>query len=114
MIDSICVSRSEDNFGATSYDKFIKWENGGGIFHESACIDSTAFLDVGAIVHSESVVGSNVRIASGTVVGPSVSIANSTIIGYTFNSFSIAMLCNATLSCIFYILLFIESHEANI
>lgn len=86
-----CVSRSED--------KFKKWKNGGGIFHESACIDSTAFLDVGAIVHSESVVGSNVRIASGTVVGPSVSIAHSTIIGYTFNSFSIAMLCYAMQLC---------------
>jgi len=90
-----CVSSSEDNFGASSDDKFKKWKNGGGIFHESACIDSTAFLDVGAIVHSESVLGSNVRIGSGTVVGPSVSIAHSTIIGY---SFSIAMLCNFVLS----------------
>lgn len=72
-----CVSSSEDNFG--------KWKNGGGICHESACIDSTAFLDVGAIVHSESVVASNVRIGSGTVVGPSVSIAHSTIIGYSFS-----------------------------
>ncbi|KAI5430360.1 variant 3 [Lathyrus oleraceus] len=63
------VSRSEDDFGVISDDKFKKWKNGGGVFHESACIDSTAFLDVGAVVHSESVVGSNVRIGSGTVVG---------------------------------------------
>jgi UDP-3-O-[3-hydroxymyristoyl] glucosamine N-acyltransferase len=81
-----CVSRSEDSFGD---DKFKKWQNGGGIFHESACIDSTAFLDVGAIVHSQSIVASNVRIGSGTVVGPSVSIAHSTQIGYT-----LLFLCN--------------------
>ncbi|XP_004492224.1 probable UDP-3-O-acylglucosamine N-acyltransferase 2, mitochondrial isoform X2 [Cicer arietinum] len=76
-------------------DKFKKWENGGGTFHESACIDSTAFLDVGAIVHSESVVASNVRIASGTVVGPSVSIAHSTKIGYnvSLNNCSIGDSC---------------------
>lgn len=78
-------SCSEDNFGPFSDDKFKKWKNGGGIFHESACIDSTAFLDVGAIVHSESVVGSNVRIGSGTVIGPSVSIAHSTIIGFNIS-----------------------------
>lgn len=72
-----CVSRSED-------DNFHKWHNGGGTFHDSASIDSTAFVEVGAIVHSESVVGPNVRIGSGTVVGPSVTIAHSTKIGYTF------------------------------
>ncbi|WJX76008.1 hypothetical protein P8452_59479 [Trifolium repens] len=69
---------SEDCFGD---DKFKKWQNGGDIFHESACIDSTAFLDVGAIVYSQSIVASNVRIGSGTLVGPSVSIAHSTQIG---------------------------------
>lgn len=90
------VSRSEDDFGVISDDKFKKWKNGGGVFHESACIDSTAFLDVGAVVHSESVVGSNVRIGSGTVVGPSVVISHSVQIGYTF-TFSI-LLCYVTLS----------------
>ncbi|XP_045799083.1 probable UDP-3-O-acylglucosamine N-acyltransferase 2, mitochondrial isoform X1 [Trifolium pratense] len=76
------TTSSSDSFGAFSDGKFKKWQNGGGIFHESACIDSTAFLDVGAIVHSQSVVASNVRIGSGTVVGPSVSIAHSTQIGF--------------------------------
>ncbi|BAU00818.1 hypothetical protein VIGAN_10245000 [Vigna angularis var. angularis] len=74
-----CFSRLEDDsFG----DKFLKWHNGGGTFHESACIDSTALVEVGAVVHSESVVGPNVRIGSGTIVGPSVTIAHSTKIGY--------------------------------
>lgn len=78
-----CVSSLEDDsFG----DKFLKWHNGGGTFHESACIDSTALVEVGAVVHSESVVGPNVRIGSGTIVGPSVTIAHSTKIGYTFLS----------------------------
>ncbi|RDX66959.1 putative UDP-3-O-acylglucosamine N-acyltransferase 2, mitochondrial, partial [Mucuna pruriens] len=62
--------------------KFHKWHNGGGTFHESACIDSTALVEVGAVIHSESVVGPNVRIGSGTTVGPSVTIAHSTKIGY--------------------------------
>ncbi|ESW29175.1 hypothetical protein PHAVU_002G049200 [Phaseolus vulgaris] len=74
-----CFSRSED---ATFSDKFHKWNNGGGTFHESACIDSTALVEVGAVVHSESVVGPNVRIGSGTIVGPSVTVAHSTKIGY--------------------------------
>jgi len=78
-----CVSRSED---ATFSDKFHKWNNGGGTFHESACIDSTALVEVGAVVHSESVVGPNVCIGSGTIVGPSVTIAHSTKIGYAFLS----------------------------
>ncbi|KAK7253185.1 hypothetical protein RIF29_37697 [Crotalaria pallida] len=63
-------------------DRFKKWENGGGIFHQSASIDSTAVVEVGAVVHSHSVVGPNVRIASGTVVGPSVTISHSTSIGF--------------------------------
>ncbi|XP_068467762.1 LOW QUALITY PROTEIN: probable UDP-3-O-acylglucosamine N-acyltransferase 2, mitochondrial [Phaseolus vulgaris] len=67
---------------ATFSDKFHKWNNGGGTFHESACIDSTALVEVGAVVHSESVVGPNVRIGSGTIVGPSVTVAHSTKIGY--------------------------------
>ncbi|XP_014520156.1 probable UDP-3-O-acylglucosamine N-acyltransferase 2, mitochondrial [Vigna radiata var. radiata] len=72
------ASPEDDSFG----DKFLKWHNGGGTFHESACIDSTALVEVGAVVHSESVVGPNVRIGSGTIVGPSVTIAHSTKIGY--------------------------------
>ncbi|CAI8612452.1 unnamed protein product [Vicia faba] len=75
-------SSSEDDFGEISDGRFKKWKNGGGIFHESACIDATAFVDVGAVVHSESVVGSNVRIGSGTVVGLSVAISHSTKIGF--------------------------------
>uniref|UniRef100_A0A0R0LMR7 Glucose-1-phosphate adenylyltransferase/Bifunctional protein GlmU-like C-terminal hexapeptide domain-containing protein n=1 Tax=Glycine max TaxID=3847 RepID=A0A0R0LMR7_SOYBN len=63
-------------------DKFHKWHNGGGTLHESASIDSTALVEVGAVVHSESIVGPNVRIGSGTIVGPSVTIAHSTNIGY--------------------------------
>lgn len=75
------MSRLEDS---SSGDKFCKWHNGGGTFHESACIDPTALVEIGAVVHSESVVGPNVRIGSGTVVGPYVTIAHSTNIGYTF------------------------------
>ncbi|KAG2375454.1 UDP-3-O-acylglucosamine N-acyltransferase [Vigna angularis] len=83
----------DDSFG----DKFLKWHNGGGTFHESACIDSTALVEVGAVVHSESVVGPNVRIGSGTIVGPSVTIAHSTKIGYTFLS-----LCHRPMQLLFH------------
>ncbi|THU44053.1 hypothetical protein C4D60_Mb02t03310 [Musa balbisiana] len=61
---------------------FVRWNNGGGLFHRSARIDPTAVVEVGAVVHSDSVLGSDVRIGSGTVVGPSVSIGQSTKVGY--------------------------------
>lgn len=65
-----------------SRQQFQKWHNGGGIFHQSACIDSTVLIEVGAIVHSKAVLGANVCIGSGTVVGPAVTIGQSTNIGY--------------------------------
>ncbi|XP_006467967.2 probable UDP-3-O-acylglucosamine N-acyltransferase 2, mitochondrial isoform X4 [Citrus sinensis] len=64
-----------------SRQQFQKWHNGGGIFHQSACIDSTVLIEVGAIVHSKAVLGANVCIGSGTVVGPAVTIGQSTNIG---------------------------------
>ncbi|RWW23515.1 hypothetical protein GW17_00012238 [Ensete ventricosum] len=60
---------------------FVRWKNGGGLFHRSARIDPTAVVEVGAVVHPDSVLGSDVRIGSGTVVGPSVSIRQSTKVG---------------------------------
>lgn len=71
-----------------SRQQFQKWHNGGGIFHQSACIDSTVLIEVGAIVHSKAVLGANVCIGSGTVVGPAVTIGQSTNIGYLVNSFT--------------------------
>ncbi|KAH9796523.1 putative UDP-3-O-acylglucosamine N-acyltransferase 2 [Citrus sinensis] len=65
-----------------SRQQFQKWHNGGGIFHQSACIDSTVLIEVGAIVHSKAVLGANVCIGSGTVVGPAVTIGQSTNIGF--------------------------------
>lgn len=62
--------------------KYMRWENGGGIFHNSACIDRTALIETGAIVHSGCNIAQNVQIGSGTVVGPSISIGESTKIGY--------------------------------
>lgn len=64
--------------------EIVKWHNGGGMFHRTACIDSSVFIETGAIVHSNSVLGANVHIGSGTVVGPSVTIGNSTKVGYAF------------------------------
>ncbi|KAI9197562.1 hypothetical protein LWI28_000713 [Acer negundo] len=61
---------------------FQKWRNGGGSFHQSACIDPTALTEVGAIVHSKALLGANVCVGSGAVVGPAVTIGQSTKIGY--------------------------------
>ncbi|KAI4298636.1 hypothetical protein L6164_032170 [Bauhinia variegata] len=71
----------EDDSGCSD-DQIHKWQNGGGTFHESACVDPTALIEIGAIVHSKSFIGANVHIGSGTVVGPSVTIGHSTKIGY--------------------------------
>ncbi|XVF25973.1 hypothetical protein REPUB_Repub13aG0260200 [Reevesia pubescens] len=62
--------------------EFLKWKNGGGHFHNSACIDSTVHIEIGAIVHSKSVLGANVHVGSGTVIGPRVTIGHFTKIGY--------------------------------
>ncbi|KAG6695144.1 hypothetical protein I3843_09G083400 [Carya illinoinensis] len=72
---------SEDGAGL-SHQEFQRWQNGGGQFHKSACIDPTALIETGAIVHPKSVVGAYVHIGSGTVIGPSVTIGQLTKIGY--------------------------------
>ncbi|KAI9198039.1 hypothetical protein LWI28_009035 [Acer negundo] len=68
--------------GVENHQDFQKWHNGGGTFHQSACIDPTVLIEVGAIVHSKALLGANVCIGSGAVVGPSVTIGQSTKIGY--------------------------------
>jgi UDP-3-O-[3-hydroxymyristoyl] glucosamine N-acyltransferase len=65
-----------------SYEEYSKWNNGGGTFHKSACIDPTVLIEIGAVVHSKAVLGPNVHVGSGTVVGPEVTIGHSTKIGY--------------------------------
>ncbi|KAF5186979.1 Udp-3-o-acylglucosamine n-acyltransferase [Thalictrum thalictroides] len=61
---------------------FEKWDNGGGLVHKSAEIDPTALIEIGAVVHSKSVLGPNVHIGSGAIVGPAVMIGQLTKIGY--------------------------------
>ncbi|KAL0305889.1 UNVERIFIED_CONTAM: putative UDP-3-O-acylglucosamine N-acyltransferase 2, mitochondrial [Sesamum radiatum] len=78
-----------DPAGKTDDQEFQKWCNGGGTYHKSAHIDPTAQIEIGAVVHSESVVGANVCIGSGTIVGPAVTIGQSTRIGFdSVNIFS--------------------------
>ncbi|XP_004295246.1 PREDICTED: probable UDP-3-O-acylglucosamine N-acyltransferase 2, mitochondrial isoform X1 [Fragaria vesca subsp. vesca] len=67
--------------GSDSSD-FQSWPNGGGCFHKSASIDPTAFVEIGAVVHSKAVVGEHVCIGSGAVIGPGVSVGQSTKIGF--------------------------------
>ncbi|KAI4304293.1 hypothetical protein MLD38_039825 [Melastoma candidum] len=74
-------SRSEGVAGSSGL-RFHTWPNGGGTFHESASIDATARVEMGAIVHEKAVLGANVCVGSGTVVGPSVAIGQSCSIGY--------------------------------
>ncbi|KAJ7946235.1 UDP-3-O-acylglucosamine N-acyltransferase [Quillaja saponaria] len=72
---------SEDG-SRSCHGDFHKWHNGGGSFHKSACIDATALIEIGVVVHSKAIVGANVHLGSGTVVGPSVAIGQSTKVGY--------------------------------
>lgn len=60
---------------------FLKWNNGGGHFHKSACIDPTVVIEIGAIVHPKSMLGANVHVGSGTAIGPCVKIGQFTKIG---------------------------------
>ncbi|MBA0748142.1 hypothetical protein Gogos_004991, partial [Gossypium gossypioides] len=76
--------------------EFLKWKNGGGHLHKSACIDPTVVIEIGAIVHPKSVLGANVHVGSGTAIGPCVKIGQFTKIGYN------AALSNCTVgdSCV--------------
>ncbi|XP_059661656.1 probable UDP-3-O-acylglucosamine N-acyltransferase 2, mitochondrial isoform X2 [Cornus florida] len=78
---STCSDGFEDD-AEMDHKDFLQWQNGGGTFHKSACIDATALIGIGAIVHSKSVVGANVHIGSGAIIGPAVTIGPSTKIGY--------------------------------
>ncbi|CAH9139567.1 unnamed protein product [Cuscuta epithymum] len=64
------------------HEEFRKWDNGGGSFHKSSSIDPSAVIEIGAIVHSESVLAENVHVGSGSIIGPSVTVGQSTRIGY--------------------------------
>ncbi|KAL0442890.1 UNVERIFIED_CONTAM: putative UDP-3-O-acylglucosamine N-acyltransferase 2, mitochondrial [Sesamum latifolium] len=89
-------SNQHPDAGAKTDDQeFQKWCNGGGKYHKSAHIDPTAQIEIGAVVHSESVVGANVCIGSGTIVGPAVTIGQSTRTGYNvvFSNCSIGDFC---------------------
>lgn len=74
-------TRTEDGANI-NHQEFQKWHNGGGMFHKTACIESTTLIEIGAVVHSECVVAANVHIGSGTIVGPAVKIGESTKIEY--------------------------------
>ncbi|KAA8519989.1 hypothetical protein F0562_014245 [Nyssa sinensis] len=76
------VSANSGDDSGKDHQEFQKWHNGGGTFHNSACVDPTALIEIGAIVHSKSVVGANVHIGSGSIIGPTVTIGQSTKIGY--------------------------------
>ncbi|XP_012451528.1 probable UDP-3-O-acylglucosamine N-acyltransferase 2, mitochondrial isoform X2 [Gossypium raimondii] len=87
---------SETGADVDDGQEFLKWKNGGGHFHKSACIDPTVVIEIGAIVHPKSVLGANVHVGSGTAIGPCVKIGQFTKIGYN------AALSNCTVgdSCV--------------
>lgn len=76
------VVNSETGADVDDGQEFLKWKNGGGHFHQSACIDPTVVIEIGAIVHPKSVLGANVHVGSGTAIGPCVKIGQFTKIGY--------------------------------
>ncbi|KAG6394049.1 hypothetical protein SASPL_144626 [Salvia splendens] len=82
LVSTNCTTQNTGEDAKMEYQDFQKWCNGGGLFHKSAYIDPSARIEVGAVVHSESVVGANVHVGTGSVVGPAVTIGQSTRTGY--------------------------------
>ncbi|XP_028550116.1 probable UDP-3-O-acylglucosamine N-acyltransferase 2, mitochondrial isoform X2 [Dendrobium catenatum] len=76
--------------------EFAEWHNGGGLFHRTASVDPSVFIEVGAIVHQKAVIGADVHIGSGSIVGPSVSIGQSTNIMYN----AVLSNCSVGMSCV--------------
>ncbi|CAE6137243.1 unnamed protein product [Arabidopsis arenosa] len=94
--ESVTVNVSPETSSGGNVDKgFLRWRNGGGMYHSSAVIDSSALVEFGAVVHEKAILGPEVRIGSNTVVGPSVEIGPSTKIGYSVSvsNCSIGDLC---------------------
>lgn len=79
---TMVTSSSEENHNNEDFRELEKWRRGGGLFHTSADIDATAFIESGAIVHAHAKVGPKGHLGSGSVVGPYVSVGSSTRIGY--------------------------------
>ncbi|CAB81063.1 putative protein [Arabidopsis thaliana] len=71
----------ETSSGGNVEKGFLRWRNGGGMYHRSALIDSSALVEFGAVVHQEAILGAEVHIGSNTVIGSSVKIGPSTKIG---------------------------------
>ncbi|KAG7557706.1 UDP-3-O-[3-hydroxymyristoyl] glucosamine N-acyltransferase LpxD [Arabidopsis suecica] len=94
--ESVTVNVSPETSSGGNADKgFLRWRNGGGMYHSSAVIDSSVLVEFGAVVHEKAKLGPEVRIGSNTVVGPSVEIGPSTKIGYSVSvsNCSIGDLC---------------------
>ena len=70
--------------GMVDHQEFQKWSNGGGLCHNLACIDPTAVVKFGAVIHERATLGANVHVGSGSVVGPCVRVGQSTSLGYGF------------------------------
>lgn len=76
------LATSSDGVTSVGSLEFMRWHNGGGLFHKSARIDPTVCIETGAVVHPDCVIDADVHVGSGTIVGPSVSIGQSTKLGY--------------------------------
>ncbi|CAI7884805.1 unnamed protein product [Closterium sp. NIES-53] len=91
---------SEASFSADGSwpDNYRVWENGGGLVHVEAVVDSSAVIEPSAVVHSEARIGAKTRIGSGSVVGPYVKIGAETVIWYNVS------LTNCTIGdrCVFH------------
>ncbi|CAN4092104.1 unnamed protein product [Withania somnifera] len=53
------LDSNSENGGEDDQQDYRRWSNGGGTFHTSATIDPSAFVEVGAVVHSECAVGAD-------------------------------------------------------
>ncbi|XP_050212607.1 uncharacterized protein LOC126664308 isoform X2 [Mercurialis annua] len=102
---SYCTTHSVDQIESLSIPlsgtgtnglEFLRWRNGGGMFHKSANIDPTALVEIGAVVHSEAAVGANVLVGSGAVIGPNVVVGHFTKIVYKVSLSN----CSIGVSCV--------------
>ncbi|CAN4116653.1 unnamed protein product [Withania somnifera] len=76
------LDSNSENDGKDDQQDYRRWGNGGGTFHKLASINPSAFVEIGAVVHSECAVGADCHIGSGAIIGPTVGIGQSTKIGY--------------------------------
>lgn len=76
---------AEDIVAIEGSIEHLRWAKGGGWVHKLAKVDSTAIIEIGAVIHEHVQVGPHSRIGSGSVLGPHVIVGSTSTLWYNIS-----------------------------